>query len=153
MKAMQFIFYFIIFNAVLALFTTISVYSAAASMQSDEEWAEQEDIEISNVFGMLNIIGFEGVGAGLILGITTIGISYLTGASPYVAMAYGLMTGLFAGMWVNMFGWFDKIIVWSEDYDGLEILKWAKLLIGTIFVLLFIWGLVQMSTGGGKGQE
>lgn len=157
MKAIEFIMYFLIFNAVLGLFTTMSVYGGAAALQSDEDWKtlsnNGDEVKVTQPFDLLDILGFEGIGVGVILGATTIGISYLTNASPYIALAYGVMTGMFAGMWVNMFSWFDKLIVWSQGSDALGVLTWLKYLIGAVFIFMFVWGLIQMATGGAKGQE
>ena len=86
--------YFILVNGMLSLFTTIGVFSQAASL-GVSGWA-------INVQTLLGNVGFTGIAT--VTGALTMYVSYKVGINPFTAMAYGVVVGFFVKTYLTVFG-------------------------------------------------
>jgi len=150
MKFFQWMIYFIILNGVLTMFYTIGLFSQAAALGVPQtEWA------VSDVKTFIALTGFSGI-ATLGLGTLTMILAVKGGVNPFVAMAYGVLTGLFLNTWFKVFAITTNIRNWLQangagtGASGFDIMM---VLMGFIVAILFIYGLVQASIGGAKSFE
>jgi len=152
MKVMQFIIYFFIFNAVLLVFTSITVFSISANMGMNQTAMDETSWGKGDIVAILGDMGFNPL-TGLVVAIFAIGTSYLTGASAYVALAYAAMVGMFVTMWGSVFNIMDKMLAFAGEGSFGIAFGGIKFIIATIFIIMFVYGLIQMATGGGRSFD
>lgn len=143
MKAYEIMMYFLIVNGLLTMFTTVSVFSTASKL-GIAGW------EVTSVQSLLGFTGWTGVGA---MGVATLVMLIMAkaGVNPFSAFAFGSVVGVFSIMYVRVFGVMAEITSSMEGYAS--IMASYVVLIGTVFAITFLWGLIQMAQGGGRGQD
>jgi len=148
MKVMEYLMYFLIFNIVLLMFKALGIFSSLQYME-----VEQGSWFVSSSGGLTSIIGLIGFGGGAMLATFTGAVitGWLTRADPFVYMAYGLFCGIILSTWVTLFSVIDDITRAVPETQGA--ITWVKYIILSVFALLFINALRQMSTGGDRGAN
>ena len=131
--------YFILLNGMFSMFTTIGVYSMAAT-SGVGGWNVGFSL-ISTSTGILFTGGLLGGAA----------VAYLSGISPLTGAAFGTVTGLFFDMFVKMFAVLNNISASLKDYSGIA--NGFIMMITAVFIISFIWMLVQMAVGGTATHE
>ena len=145
MKPMQFIFYFMIFNAVLMIFSVIGIFPTSTDVRVDDDTWEQDSIT-----SVLSTVGITGIGTGALSVIGGI-ISVKAGLNPFLGVAYGAITGFFASFWINLSITISNISSSMGEFG--YILNTVFILITSIIAILFLYTIIQMTTGGGKSFE
>lgn len=142
MKAYEVLMYLLIVNGILSMFTIVGIYSTAANLATaSPEYTVQS---------ILGLTGWSGIGS---IGAATLAMVLLAkaGVNPFSAFAFGAVVAIFIGIYIKVFGVMSEIAASMEGYSN--IMYGMIALIGTIFAITFLWGLIQMATGGGRGQD
>jgi len=141
MNPVKALMYFILVNGMLNMFTIIGVFSIAATLGTNN-WDLGFSL-ISNWGGVLLTGGAIGGAA----------VSYLSGINPLTGAAFGLFAGFFLdtfrNIWIVMTNIRDSPLV--SDYSA--IMNGFLLMIVAVFVISFLWTLIQMATGGQESFE
>ena len=137
-KAMM---YFMCVNGMLSLFSIVGVFSMSSQLGASG-WS----VDLNSTLGN---IGFTGI-AGVVGGFTFI-VAYMSGISPIVAMAYGVVVGFFTKTFTTVFSLMYNIQ--KAMPEGGAILGGFILIIASIYAISVIWTLVQMATGGTESYE
>ena len=140
MSPVKAMLYFMCVNGMLALFTTIGVFSQAASLGTSYN---------VDLISSLGDIGFTGIAT--ITGALTMYVSYKVGLNPFLAMAYGVVVGFFVKTFATVFGVMTNIA--NSVPEGSAIIYGFIGLISSIYAVSVIWTLVQMSSGGFETYE
>jgi len=144
MKAVQALFYFMIVNGMLYMFTTIGIFSQAAILGVPMGDYTAGGWGITNTLGFLGLTGWSGIGT-FALATLTAGVGYrLAGVNPLVGIAFGAFIGIFSGMWIRVFGVMNNIA--GALGDSAYIMYAFIGILTTIFAISIVWGMIQMAT-------
>lgn len=134
--------YFVLVNGMLHMFTIIGVYSTAATLGTGG-W----DVGFSFLSTSEGVIGMLLIGGSL--GGAAVG--YLIGINPLVGAAFGLFGGFFLNTFLSLWKVMTNIKDTIGEYSA--IMNGFLLMIIAVFVVSFLWTLIQMSTGGQETFE
>jgi len=148
MKIVEVMQYLVIFNATLWFFNRIGIYSAAAAL--GVPIAGANGWGITGLGDLISLGGFTNI-AAMGLGLLTMVIAMKGGVNPFLAMAYGAVTGVFLNIIVTNFQVMYSIATIMGDQKDLMLGIIAILV--TVYAIQILWGLIQMSIGGGKSYE
>lgn len=142
MKIFEYLMFFVLFASMLGMFTTIGIFSASASAGSDIAWS-------ASPVELIGLTGWSGIGA-IGLGALSMVVLARAGVNPFLAMAYGVVAGLFVGNFMTVFKVMYAIANGFGEYS--IIFLGITSIILTVFSYSVIWGMIQMATGGGRGH-
>ena len=148
MKIIQVMQYLLLFNAVLWLFGRIGIYSTAASLGVPISGAAGWGV--AGLGDLISLGGFTNI-AALGLGALTMVVAMKAGVNPFLALAYGAMTGIFLNIMITNFKVMYSIATMMGEQQDI-MLSFIAIFI-TVYAIQLLWGLVQMSIGGGKAYE
>lgn len=138
--AWGFVVFLIFFHAMFNFFLIIGSFSAYAS-----QGVLVDDMGFGSVVNMLGLTGFSGIATFGIAALTSI-ISVRAGLSPYMAIGFGVVMGLYINTWTKFFG---IIYSFSSALGSFTfILTFFAVVLSIAFGYLVIRELVKMSTGG-----
>lgn len=149
MKAMDFVMMAFFINAFLFIFTTIGIYNMDTQFQITEDQSGFVDVNDSPSF-IGQVLQITGVGA-LAAGITGIAAYFLAGVTGLQAITLSILLGFFTGVFYNTFGVLTRIAGGLGEFSFVLYIFFG--LIGTVFAISMIWGIVQIGMGGARAYE
>ena len=142
MKAYEYLMYFILVGGMLSLFTKIGLFSQAASAGAELTFS-------TSPIALIGLTGWSGIGS-VGLGALSMIVLARAGVNPFLAMAYGVVIGLFVGNFMSVFEIMYSIANGFGEYSPIFI--GFTVLIVTVYSYSVVWGMIQMATGGGRGH-
>jgi len=148
MKIVEVMQYLVIFNATLWFFNRIGIYSAAAAL--GVPIAGANGWGIAGLGDLISLSGFTNI-AAMSLGLLTMVIAMQGGVNPFLAMAYGAVMGIFLNIIITNFQVMYSIATIMGE--GKDLMLGIIAILVTVYAIQILWGLIQMSIGGGKSYE
>lgn len=128
---------FILFvHAMLSLFVIIGAFGSYAERTDITQWG------VLQVADLIGLTGFTGIGT---LGVATLTmiVAVKAGLSPYLAMAYGIVVGLYVNTWTRLFGLINTIATDAGEFGF--VINMIALITATAFAFLILKTLVDMT--------
>jgi hypothetical protein len=124
----------------LILFTTIGAFN----IQSDfTKGTTMDDLQTNfKIENLLTTIGFSNIGS-FGLGVFTFLLALKAGVSPYLSVAYGIITGVYLTAWTNLFAIMNSVAESLGDYYGM--VSFFIAIIALMFGLLILKTIVDMT--------